>query len=94
MIETTLAIGDLITAIPALYEQVKLPLGIVGLVVSGLSGALALNRGVGTAVGKVVGGSAVAALIFSGLSLANSITTTVDAHGGAGILDVSTGLVQ
>jgi hypothetical protein len=94
MIETTLAFADLINAIPTLYEQVKLPLGIVGLVVSGVSGALALNRGVGTAVGKVVGGSAVAALIFSGLSLANSISTTVDDHGGAGILDVSTGVVD
>jgi hypothetical protein len=94
MVETTLALGDLITAVPLLYKQLQLPLGIVSLIVAAVSGGMALNRGVGTAIGKVVGGSAVAALVFSGLSLANSISTTVNAHGGAGILDISTGIVQ
>jgi hypothetical protein len=95
MIETTLALGDLIAAIPALYEQAKLPLGVISLVVAAVSGGMALHRGVGTAIGKVVGGSAVAALIFSGLSLSNSITETVDGHSGQpGILDISTGYIQ
>jgi hypothetical protein len=94
MVETTLALGDLITAIPLVYHAAQLPLGIIALVVSAVSGAMSLHRGVGTAIGKVVGGSAVCALIFGGLSLAGSISTTVNAHGGPGILEDTAGGIQ
>jgi hypothetical protein len=94
MVETTLALGDLITAIPLLYHQAQLPLGIIALVVSAVSGGMSLHRGVGTAIGKVVGGSAVCALVFGGLSLAGSIDNTVNIHGGAPILQDTAGGLQ
>ena len=80
MIETTLAAGDLLTAIPGLWDAARIPLAIIAIAVGGVSGAFSLTRGFGAAAGKVLGGVAIAAIIGAGL--ATSVKGTVDKHGG------------
>ena len=82
MVETYVAVGDLITGIPALYESLKIPLAVIALIVGAGTGAFALGKGFGAAAGKVLGGIAIAALIFGGLGIALSIKATTDRHGG------------
>ena len=82
MVETYVAVGDLITGLPALYESLKVPLAVIALIVGGGAGAFALAKGFGSAAGKVLGGIAIAALIFSGLGIALSMKATTDRHGG------------
>ncbi|MBI3215324.1 hypothetical protein [Mycobacterium neglectum] len=82
MIETTLAAGDLFTAIPSLWESAQIPLAIIAIAVGGVAGAFALVRGFGAAMGKVLGGVAVAAIILGAVGLAVSVKGTVDKHGG------------
>jgi hypothetical protein len=74
--------GDLIWAIPSLYSQLQLPVAVMTLIIGAVSGAFSLLKGFGKAAGKVVGGIALASLVFGGLSLANSINNTVNIHGG------------
>ena len=47
MTETTLAAGDLLTAIPSLWESAQIPLAIIAIFVGGVAGAFALVRGFG-----------------------------------------------
>jgi lipopolysaccharide export LptBFGC system permease protein LptF len=82
MVVSTLAVGDLIIAIPALYESLRVPLAVIALIVGAVAGAFGLARGFGSAAGKVVGGIAIAVLIFGGLGIALSVKATVDRHGG------------
>jgi hypothetical protein len=82
MMLSVLAVGDLITGIPTLYESLKVPLAVIALVVGAGAGAFGLTRGFGTAAGKTVGGIAIAALIFGGLGIALSLKATADRHGG------------
>lgn len=82
MIETTLAVGDLITAIPSFWESARIPLAITAIMVGGVSGAFSLVRGFGAAAGKVLGGVAIAAIILGGVGLAVSLNGTVDKYGG------------
>jgi hypothetical protein len=82
MVETTLAVGDLITALPSMWESLRVPLAIVALIVGGGSGAVGLARGFGHAMGKVLGGIAVAAITLGALGLAMSAQGTVDKYGG------------
>mgnify|MGYP003503003422 FL=1 len=82
MIETTLAAGDLLTAIPRLWDAARIPLAIIAIAVGGVSGAFSLTRGFGAAAGKVLGGVAIAAIILGGAGLATSVKGTVDKHGG------------
>jgi hypothetical protein len=93
MVETTLAVGDLITAIPTLYYQLEKPIAVILLITGGISGAFSLHRGFGHAAGKVIGGIALAALVFGGLSLAHSINATVNLHSGGGPVMVDTGYI-
>jgi sulfopyruvate decarboxylase TPP-binding subunit len=86
MTESTLALGDLITAIPTLYYQLQLPLAVIMLIVGAASGAMSLHKGIGKAAGKVVGSVALASLVFGGLSLTQAINQTVDTHSGQPIL--------
>jgi hypothetical protein len=78
--------GDLIFAIPRLYQDLQLPVGVITLIVGAASGAFSLHKGFGKAAGKVVGGIALASLTFGGLSLANSINQTVTDHVGPGVM--------
>ena len=82
MIETTRAAGDLLTAIPGLWDAARIPLAIIAIAVGGVSGAFSLTRGFGAAAGKVLGGVAIAAIILGGAGLATSVKGTVDKHGG------------
>lgn len=82
MIETTLAAGDLLTAIPSLWEAARIPLAIIAIAVGGVAGAFSLVRGFGAAAGKMIGGVAIAAMILGGVGLAVSLKGTVDKHGG------------
>jgi hypothetical protein len=52
MIETTLAAGDLLTAIPGLWDAARIPLAIIAIAVGGVSGAFSLTRGFGAAAGR------------------------------------------
>jgi hypothetical protein len=91
MVETTLAFGDLITAIPNLYYQLQFPVAVILLITGGVAGAFSLHKGVGHAAGKVIGGIALAALVFGGLSLARSINYTVNSHDNSGPVMLDTG---
>jgi hypothetical protein len=91
MIETTLAFGDLINTIPNLYFQLQMPIAVITLLTGAAAGAFSLHKGVGKAAGKVVGGIALASLVFGGLSLARSINYTVNTHSGAGPVMIDTG---
>jgi hypothetical protein len=82
MVETTLALGDLITAIPNLYYQLQMPVAIITLLSGAIAGAFSLHRGIGQAAGKTIGGIALASLVFGGLSLTKAINQTVDTHSG------------
>lgn len=57
MTETALAAGDLITAIPSLWQALQIPLAIIAICVGGVAGAFSLVRGFGAAAGKVLGES-------------------------------------
>lgn len=81
MTETALAAGDLITAIPSLWNALQIPLAIIAICVGGVAGAFSLVRGFGAAAGKVIGGIAIAAIILGGVGLAVSLKGTVDKHG-------------
>jgi len=93
MVETTLAVGDLIYAIPSLYRQLQLPVAVITLLTGAIAGAFSLHKGFGHAAGKVIGGIALAALVFGGLSLAHSINLTVNNHSGGGPVMVDTGYI-
>lgn len=79
---TVLAAGDLITAIPSLWQSLQVPLAIIAICVGSIAGAFSLVRGFGAAAGRVLGGIAIAAIILGGVGLAMSLKTTVDKHGG------------
>lgn len=82
MIETTLAAGDLVTAIPTLWESVKVPLAIV-LIIAGVGAAIAgITRGFGHAAGKLIGAIALAAIVLGAAGLMTSTKESIDRHGG------------
>jgi hypothetical protein len=82
MIQTTLAAGDLFTAIPSLWEAARIPLAIVTMVSGIGSGMFAIHRGFGAAAGKVIGGIALAAIVLGAVGMAVSTKQTIDRHGG------------
>lgn len=77
------AVGDLLTAIPSMWESLKVTLAILTIAVGAAAGAFSLVRGFGAAAGKVIGGIALAAIILGGVGLAGSLKGTVDKHGGS-----------
>ena len=93
MVDTTLAVGDLIYAIPNLYRQLQQPVAVILLLAGGVAGAFSLHKGFGHAAGKVIGGIALAALTFGSLSLAHSINYTVNTHSGSGAVMVDNGYI-
>ncbi|MBS9535926.1 hypothetical protein KIH27_20290 [Mycobacterium sp. M1] len=82
MIVTTLATGDLLTAIPSLWEDAKMPLAVLTLMVGAAAGAFSLVKGFGAAAGKVIGGVALGAIILGAVGLMSSTKDTIDRHGG------------
>jgi sulfopyruvate decarboxylase TPP-binding subunit len=91
MVETTLAVGDIINAIPSLYHSLQEPIALITILIGAGAGAFSLHKGVGKAVGKVIGGIALASLVFGGASLAHSINMTVNDHSTAGWFLTDTG---
>ncbi len=81
MIETTLAAGDLITAIPTLWESLKVPLSIVVIIAGIGAGIAGMSRGFGHAAGRLIGGIALAAVVLGAAGLATSAKQTMDRHG-------------
>jgi predicted ABC-type sugar transport system permease subunit len=89
MVETTMAsqVANWPAMIPGVFSQLQLAVGCILLAVSAVSAGLALHRGIGTALGKLVGGCAIAALAFGLLSLVHTIDFTVNSHAGGTILN-------
>jgi hypothetical protein len=89
MVETTVAsnVANWPATIQALYSQLELVVGCLILAAAAVSAGLALRWGIGTAIGKLVGGCALAALAFGSLSLVQSIDFTVNSHAGGTILN-------
>ncbi|MEX3649221.1 MULTISPECIES: hypothetical protein [Mycolicibacterium] len=80
MIETTLAAADLVTAIPAFWEDLKIPLSIL-VIAAGVAGAIvSFHKGFGTAAGKLIGGIAMSAIVLAAVGLSYSVKTTMDKH--------------
>ncbi|MCH9736842.1 MAG: hypothetical protein K0U78_20200 [Actinomycetia bacterium] len=82
MTETTVAVGDLFTAVPSLWQEAQLPLAMIAIAVGAVVAIIGLHRGFGTAAGKAIGGIALAVLILGGVGIAMSLKATVDKHGG------------
>jgi hypothetical protein len=89
MVETTVAsnVVNWIATMPQFYQDLKLVVGCILLAVSAVSAALAVYQGVGTAIGKLVGGCVLAAVAFSGLSLIQSIDITANNHSGTALFN-------
>lgn len=83
MTETTVAAGDLFTAIPSLWSNAQMPLAILAIAVGAVVGIFALHRGIGAAAGRIIGGIAIAVLILGGVGIAMSLKGTLDKHGGS-----------
>lgn len=82
MIVTTLAAGDLVTAIPSMWNDLRVPLAIVAVMVGAILAAFGLHKGMGTAIGRFIGAVVLAALIMGSSGLIATVKQTVDNHGG------------
>lgn len=81
MITTTLAAGDLLTAIPSLWNDARIPLAIV-LIFAAVGAAIgSIHKGFGSAAGKLLGGIALACIAISAVPLVMSMQETVNRHG-------------
>ncbi|MCP9276836.1 hypothetical protein [Mycolicibacterium arenosum] len=85
MITSTLAAADIVTAIPSLWEAIKVPVCILMIMAGTGSAIFSLHRGFGSAAGKMIGGIALAALALGAVGLTVSAKETLDRHSG-GIL--------
>jgi hypothetical protein len=82
MIVQTLAAGDLVTAIPAMWNDLRVPLAIIAVMVGAFVAAFGLHKGLGTAIGRFIGAVILAALIMGSSGLIATVKQTVDNHGG------------
>ena len=81
MITTTLASGDLLTAIPSLWNDMRYPAAIC-LIIAGVGGAIfSIHKGFGAAAGKLIGAIALAAIALGAVGLTVSFENTVNRHG-------------
>lgn len=78
---TTLAAGDLLTAIPSFWNDFRGPAAIL-LVIAGVVGAIiCLHKGFGAAAGKLLGGIILGACTLGAVGLIYSFEQTVNRHG-------------
>lgn len=82
MIESVLAATDIVTAIPSLWEAIKVPVCILIIMAGAGSAIFSLHRGFGSAAGKMIGGIALAALALGAVGLTVSTKQTIDRHTG------------
>lgn len=78
MVETTLAAADLITAIPSLWESLKVPLSILVIIGGVVACIISIHRGIGTAAGKLIGAIALSSVVLGAVGLSASGKTTLD----------------
>jgi uncharacterized membrane protein len=76
------AAGDLLTAVPSLWNDMRWPMAIVMIISGAVAGAMKLMHGFASAAGKVIGGIALAALVLGAIGLAASFKMTADRHTG------------
>ena len=89
MVQTVMAAGDLMTAIPSFWNDLRVPLGIVVIIGGTVAGIMKLTHGIAKAGGLIIGGFMLAALVWSGPSIAMSIKHTLDRHTGGATTGVS-----
>jgi hypothetical protein len=81
MITTTIAAGDLLTAIPSFWNDFRFP-GAIGLIIAGVGCAIfGIHKGFAHAAGKLIGAIALAALALGAVGLTVSFDKTVNTHG-------------
>jgi len=81
MIATTLAAGDLLTAVPSFFNDFRFP-GAIALIISGIGGAIfGIHKGFAHPAGKLIGAIALGALALGAVGLTVSFHETVNKHG-------------
>lgn len=82
MISTAVAAGDLLTAVPSLWNDFRVP-GAIGLIMAGVGCAIfGIHKGFAHAAGKLIGAIALAALALGAVGLTVSFHETVNKHTG------------
>ncbi|MBU8819254.1 hypothetical protein KL864_25500 [Mycolicibacterium goodii] len=80
MTESYLAATDLVTAIPSFWESIKVPLSIIVIVAAVVAAIISIRKGIGSALGVLIGGIAIAALVLGAVGLTASFKETLDKH--------------
>ncbi|MHA7658453.1 hypothetical protein ACX9NJ_23720 [Mycobacterium sp. ML2] len=82
MISTAVAAGDLLNAIPSLWNAFRVP-GAIALIIVGIVGAItSMHKGIAHAAGKLIGAIALAAIALGAVGLTVSLHETVNKNGG------------
>jgi len=82
MISTAVAAGDLLNAIPSLWNAFRVP-GAIALIIVGIVGAItSMHKGIAHAAGKLIGAIALAAIALGAVGLTVSLHETVKKNGG------------
>jgi sulfopyruvate decarboxylase TPP-binding subunit len=82
MITTTIAAGDLLTAIPSLWNDFRYPAAILLIMAGVVAAIVSIHKGFGAAAGKLLGAIALAAITLGAVGLTVSFEQTVNRHGG------------
>ncbi|HUO37835.1 MAG TPA: hypothetical protein VMU34_08340 [Mycobacterium sp.] len=85
MVETFVAAGDLVTAIPSMWNDLRVPLAIVAIFIGGGVAVMKLHHGVGKAIGVAIGAAVLAAVILGSSGLVETAKQTIDRHGGISV---------
>ena len=64
MVERVVAAADLFTAIPSMWSDGRVTVGVIVLVVGAIIAACTLHKGVGKAIGVFIGACILAALVL------------------------------
>ena len=89
MIETVVAVGDLMTAVPSFWNDARWPLAIVVVAAGVWFGLTKLTHGIAKAAGLMIGACFLAAVVFDGPNIAMSIHHTLNRHTGGVTAPVS-----
>lgn len=81
MITTTLAAGDLLTAIPSFWNDFRYPAAICLIIAGVVAAIVGIHKGFGHAAGKLLGAIALAAITLGAVGLTTSFENTVNRHG-------------
>lgn len=82
MISTAVAAGDLLNAIPSLWNAFRVP-GAIALIMVGVVAAItSMHKGFAHAAGKLIGAIALAAVALGAVGLTVSVHETGNKYGG------------